>query len=506
MLLAVPPPSLIQPDLKSPHDHYSTFKHRHSSPESPRNIPSLFSSAEDRMSNPHRGLPLPAGLHNLPPPDRNASAASSLGHLPAPPSQWAGQDDSMRSWLHAKAEEDRRKQEEEKTRQEGLRLDQRRIEERMLRDSLQGGVPPPMVPLIFAGLGGGQLPAQALEWAQQYLASLTIQNQQQQQQQQSQPQQIQQGPQMSPDMRRDSRMIPANPYGSSQSLQPLQSSPQLSSQAHQTHSRPLGSSINAPPQSSALSRLNTADFVPASHSSPHQGQSQAGQRQPLHPLQQPQIQSQSQSQIQSQSQSQTATSEQGAGPGLFFHHWTPPNPGSAGAGTGSSGSGLPPTPSGKSAQSSPFNQPPNSHLRSEYQNSPKKRKVAGGQQVGVPPTSQPQGDVMDTSPPYSARSSREREREREGGREREGNQSPALGSARRHSRQLSNASSGNGHGNGNGNGHGSSNIARPSSRQQRQEEMAAGGGPSRQMTGSSTSASSDEQGGSARYEMKSEAR
>lgn len=410
------------------------------------------------MSNPHRGLPLPPGL-GLPPPDRNPSTASSLGHLPAPPSQWAGQDDSMRSWLHAKAEEDRRKQEEEKTKQENLRLDQRRIEQNMLRESLQGGVPPPMVPLIFAGLGGGPLPAHTLEWAQQYLASLSIQNQQQaqqlqaqQQQQQIQHQQQHQQPQQlpqsqtSPDQRRDSRMIPPNPYGSShQSLQPAQSSPQIPSQPNQPQSRPLGSSTPGPP-SGTLSRLNTTDFVPAT-----------SQRQTLHPLQ----------------QSQTAPAEQGSGPGLFFHHWTPPNPSSG---------GQPPTPSGKSAQGSPFAQAPNSHLRSEYQNSPKKRKAAGGQAVSVPPTSQPQ----DNSPPYSSRSSRERERE-------PSPQSASAGRPRQHSRQYSNTSSSRAEAENPG-------LLRPSSRQQRQDEISGGtgSGPRRQLTGSSTSASSE--GDPNRYE------
>jgi hypothetical protein len=454
MLLALKPPNLMQTDLKQPHE-YSTFKSapsKYSPPESPRNIPSLF---EDRMTNPHRGLPLPAGL-SLPPPDRTTSGPS-LGHLPAPPSQWAGQDESMRSWLHAKAEEDRRKQEEEKTRQEGLKLDQRKIEERMLRDSLQGGIPPPMVPLIFAGMGGGNLSAHTLEWAQQYLASMSIQNQQQQQQIQAQQQQIQQQaqqiqqPQMSPDIRRDSRMIPPNPYGSShQPPQPSQSSPQLSSQQNQPQSRSIGAPTTAP-QASTLSRLNTTDFVPA----PQQ------RSQPLHPLQ----------------QSQTASSEQGSGPGLFFHHWTPPNPSSA---------GQPPTPSGKSAQSSPFGQAAASHLRADYQNSPKKRKAAGGQPVPVPPTSQPQ----ETSPPYSSRSSREREL------------SPGSASAgrpRQHSRQHSSASSRDAEGR---------HIARPSSRQQRQDELAgvpSGDAPRRQLTTGSSTSSDDNNPN--RYEgMKSETR
>ncbi|KAK5084533.1 hypothetical protein LTR05_005611, partial [Lithohypha guttulata] len=98
----------------------------------------------------------------------------------------------MRNWLQAKAEEDKRKQEEERTKQETLRLDQRKIEQTMLRDSLHGGIPPPMVPLIFAGMGGGNLSNHTLEWAQQYLAQLSLQNQQQQQQLQVQQQQIQQ--------------------------------------------------------------------------------------------------------------------------------------------------------------------------------------------------------------------------------------------------------------------------------------------------------------------------
>jgi hypothetical protein len=59
--------------------------------------------------------------------DSDLSATAPLGALLAPLSQWAGADESMRNWLMAKAEEDRRKQEEEKTKQEALRLDRLRI-------------------------------------------------------------------------------------------------------------------------------------------------------------------------------------------------------------------------------------------------------------------------------------------------------------------------------------------------------------------------------------------
>jgi len=182
----------MQNDIKPPHD-YSSYKYSHSRyspPDSPRHLPSFLNGGESSMNNPHRGLPAPLGL-SLPPPDRGQSTAPLLGQLPAPPPQWTGQDESMRNWLQAKAEEDRRKQEEERTKQENLRLDQRKVEQSMLRESLQGGVPPPMVPLIFAGMGGGNLPGHTLEWAQQYLAQLSLQNQQQQQQIQAQQQQIQ---------------------------------------------------------------------------------------------------------------------------------------------------------------------------------------------------------------------------------------------------------------------------------------------------------------------------
>ncbi|KAK4122668.1 hypothetical protein N657DRAFT_656792 [Parathielavia appendiculata] len=77
----------------------------------------------------------------------------------------------MRAWLAAKAEEDKRRQEEERTRQESYRLEQRRMECEILRTSLQGGIPPPLVPVVFAGMGGGALSPAALDWAQQFMVS-----------------------------------------------------------------------------------------------------------------------------------------------------------------------------------------------------------------------------------------------------------------------------------------------------------------------------------------------
>jgi hypothetical protein len=162
------------------------------------------SSPSQFMSAPHRGLPPPAAMAlppqqptavGVPPPSHHqphpppplpqpqqqqpqqqpslgplAHQQRDRGQLPAPPQQWQGAEESMKLWLQARAEEDRTRQEEERTRQESLRLEQRRVEMDMLRTSLQAGIPPPMVPLVFAGMGAGGLPPQtALEWAQQFM-------------------------------------------------------------------------------------------------------------------------------------------------------------------------------------------------------------------------------------------------------------------------------------------------------------------------------------------------
>lgn len=243
---------------------------------------------------------------------------------------------------------------------------------------------------------------------------------------------------MSPDLHRDSRMIPPNPYGGQQQPPPAQSAPSsVTSQPAPTTN--LGRNSISGPQPSTLSRLNTTEFIPNTAPGPN--------RPPLHPLQ----------------HSQPTSIEGSSGPGLFFHHWTPP--------TASAGGNQPPTPSGKSAQGSPFSQAAASHLRADYQNSPKKRKITGGQPGGTAPTSQP----TDPSQPYSSRSSREREMS-PGHRNR----------PRRHSRQSSDESARN-------HDIGGRTIARPSSRQQRRDELSGvAPDPRRQLTGSSTSASSDD--------------
>ena len=294
-----------------------------------------------QMSTPHRGLPPPAAMTLPQPPSQQAPQigqpplSQPMGQLPAPPQQWQGAEESMRNWLHAKAEEDKRKQEEEKTRQEALRLEQRKIEQDMLRTSLNGGIPPYMIPMVFAGMGGGNLPNASLEWAQHYMAQAHhLQQQQQLQQQQLLPSQA------SPEQlqRRDSRAT--QPYG----VQPHQAPMTLPStpigppnsqgggfypMSPATRSRSntqTGGTLARPPTTSHLPRLNTGEMhiqqVPAG---PPGLQILPGQ--PGHPL------SQSQSAQQQEPQSS---------PSIYFHHWQPPT-----SQAGTSSANQPATPSGK---------------------------------------------------------------------------------------------------------------------------------------------------------------
>ncbi|MCJ1449293.1 MAG: hypothetical protein MMC23_009813 [Stictis urceolatum] len=381
MLLTLKPS--VQNGCSSPHAYSpppaaSSKISTHSAIVGSTSLPPLPDARPRRMSTPHRGLPPPLGM-TLPNPERTqppAPLSQPMGNLPAPPSQWQGADESMRNWLAAKAEEDKRKQEEEKTRQETLKLEQRRIEQTMLRESLQGGVPPHMVPMVFAGMGGGNMANASVEWAQHYMAQISLQQQQQQQhiQQPPQPQSLP-PPQASPDIRRDRSTTgpQPNPYGSQQpsssstALVQQQASQVPSYQAHyqmptlstdRLRQGAQGMQAAAAPTSmprlpgqSSLSRLNTGEMQ---IQAPPQGAVQISGH---HPLQQSTT---------AQQQEQQSTS-----PSIYFHHWVPP-----------SSQKDPPGSATKSQHSSPYSQNTSSHLRSEYVNSPKKRKTTSSHASG----------------------------------------------------------------------------------------------------------------------------
>jgi len=313
-------------------------------------------STPQSMSTPHRGLPPPAAMtlpqpsQQQPPPISQSALAQApltqpMGQLPAPPQQWQGAEESMRNWLQAKTEEDRRKQEEEKTRQESLRLEQRKIEQDMLRTSLSGGIPPYMIPMVFAGMGGGNLPNASLEWAQHYMAQAHhLQQQQQQQIQQQQQQLLPSQSQTSPEQvqRRDSRAhaqpfsgpqhpvpmtLPSTPVGpaSTQQTAGFLPSYQMSPASRSRQNAQMQGTIVQPPSASHLPRLNTGELL--TQPPPPGPNMQILPGQPTHPLQQ----------SQSAQQQETQSS-----PSIYFHHWQPPT-----SQAGTSSGNQPTTPSGK---------------------------------------------------------------------------------------------------------------------------------------------------------------
>lgn len=322
------------------------------------------------MATPHRGLPPPSAM-TLPapsqppppgPPSMPPSMVQSLGQLPAPPAEWRNAEESMRSWLQAKQEEDRRKQEEEKTRQEGLKLEQRRIEQSMLHESLQGGIPPYLIPMVFAGMGGGALPNATLEWAQHYMTQM---HHFQQQHQAALP-----PAQMSPGSRRDSRVINSaqqSPYVPpplmGQAGPGSHASPALTASSQQgTPYLPTYPMTNVPPPSSrtgpshasgqpipptavprpaphgVLPRLTTGEIQ--AHPPPPPAQPLMGipRGTTNHPLQQ--TQSGQTGHLGGSSSNQDPVQ---SSPSIYFHHWQPPT-----GASGSKDSKEPGTPSGKS--------------------------------------------------------------------------------------------------------------------------------------------------------------
>lgn len=81
----------------------------------------------------------------------------------------------MQRWLEAKVEEDRRCQEEEKTRQETIKLERRKVDHAIFVDALRAGVPPHLAPLVIGGMDrpvdGKPVTPELL----QYMADMTLQ-------------------------------------------------------------------------------------------------------------------------------------------------------------------------------------------------------------------------------------------------------------------------------------------------------------------------------------------
>ncbi|PNS20675.1 hypothetical protein CAC42_2920 [Sphaceloma murrayae] len=386
------PHAFASPPLPRPNSHYSPRRH----------VDHVLSGLPPHnnyvMSTSHRGLPPPSAMA-LPEPNRQQQQQQQqhqqqpqpppppppptsslqqhqqqpqLGSMPAPPSQWSGGEESMRHWLSTKAEEERtkqeeerRRQEEEKTRQESYRLEQRLVEQSMLRESMKGGVPPQMIPVIFAGIGGSNLVNASVEMLHQYAAQLQSSQQQMQALElggSEQPRETRINPPQAlylpPQQQQQQQQTPS---ASSQPVAPIQQH-QTTFPAYSASSRP--SAPTSAPRSvptSGLSRINTVDIAQPSSTAPslaqHSNTSQVG------PSDQP-------------------TSS----PSIYFHHWVPPA-------TQDSKGNQPPTPSGKNEPSSAHP----SHAEGDYRDSPRKRKATGGHHPNPPPSQ--------TSPSFSSQSS-----------------------------------------------------------------------------------------------------
>ncbi|AEO71401.1 uncharacterized protein THITE_124386 [Thermothielavioides terrestris NRRL 8126] len=262
----------------------------------------------------------------------------------------------MRAWLVAKAEEDKRRQEEERTRQESYRLEQRKTEHEILRTSLQGGIPPPLVPVVFAGLGGGALSPAALEWAQQFMMPQSPQP--------HPPALMPSGAASSEQQRRDSHAQSFGQYPLSVGVPSTPGSAQGPPAAYMSGypgspTRPRGQSMpgamagrSHPGSGSNLPNLNINVQGGPGGTSGVVGH-QPGMAQP-----------------------QQQQQEQQASPSIYFHHWQPPTTQAGGRG----GTDQPATPS--------------------VGESPRKRKAPGPQQPAPPPTTTLTGQ-RHRSPPFS---------------------------------------------------------------------------------------------------------
>ncbi|KAJ4303363.1 hypothetical protein N0V90_002256 [Kalmusia sp. IMI 367209] len=398
MLLTLAKPPKSEFDFKT-HDYSPTAISSTAARYSPKLngglLPSQPPTVSSIMGTPHRGLPPPSAM-TLPDPGRGPSITQSMpmNSLPPAPSQWQATEDGMKNWLAAKAEEEKRRQEEERTRQEDLRVQQRQIEQSMLRESLQGGVPPHLIPMIFAGMGGGSLASISADMLREH--QLELQAAQRQAQAQAQAQ-------LSPELRRETRLIGqtqpgaygAQPQTPQTVLPPtavLPGQPLPSQAQHSAFSQSPYAGGNVSPRTRAAQTGHVGAPTSAPRPPP-QSQLPRLTTNEMH-IQQPPA---APSNVQQLQQTQSTQQEQQSSPSIYFHHWVPPN-----SQQEKSSSGNPPaTPSGK-YKASPLplsRQRATSHASDpDYTSSPKKRKAQGGHAAPPPPTTAPQSY---TSPSFS---------------------------------------------------------------------------------------------------------
>ncbi|EGX88075.1 hypothetical protein CCM_09211 [Cordyceps militaris CM01] len=237
--------------------------------------------------------------------------------------------ESMRNWLLARTEEEKTRQEEEKTRQEGLRLEQRKIEMDMLRSSLSGGIPPPMIPLVFTGMAsGGILPQTALDWAHQFMVS----------QQQQYPQLPPPPPRpLSPESQREAAAQPPAQYHPPPNLPPPHGGAYAAYATSPTRAR--GQTVSTVARPAAGSNISSAGSNTPQSGGLQPSTSTLGPFQPQ------------------QSSGGQPTQHDST---LYFHHWLPP---ATQSGQSSGASNRPSSPAGESQKKRKAAADPSHHSR-----------------------------------------------------------------------------------------------------------------------------------------------
>lgn len=351
-------PLAHQPQLTSPRDMATTHRGLGLPPPSAMTLPDIGRGPH------HYQQPQPPQLMRPP--------------SPPPPTHHQNTDDLQKHWFLARAEEFKRDQELEKSRQEEIRLEQRKVDERMLHDSIRAGIPPHLIPIIFAGLGGGGMANGGFEMVQQYLSQFQQFQHTQQQSQHSD----------APGLRREERQISRTDYDTRQ-----QSSPQPTPRLH----------TNLPPQNFATVYPSPAHPSPHGRSSEHQNNgygtiTAANRPQPQAPLA---LLTSNEAQVQRLPSSITPTmgykteyqrsehhpsQSPSTAAALTFHHYTGPPSGT---------NGTPKQHANPHQKTSP-------HLAgqvngSEVTESPRKRKAAGGHHRNAPPSTAPKASTSPLS-------------------------------------------------------------------------------------------------------------
>jgi len=241
---------------------------------------------------------------------------------------------------NTRLENEKTKQEAERTKQQSYKFEQRLVEQSMLRESLKAGIPPQMVPVIFAGIGG--LAVATAEMLYQYSAQLTAS--QQNVQTMDNNDQTNKDPRNHPVPQQTIQIQPPPPISQHQNTFP----------AYHTGmgNKAVPASHTITPRSipsSNLSRINTIE-VNTNSTAPSTAHHSAALQ---------------------NSEQQAASS-----PSIYFHHWQPPA-------TQETKGNQPPTPSGKNE---PLSAHPSNAGDHDYRDSPRKRKATGGHQPIPAPT------------------------------------------------------------------------------------------------------------------------